>query len=334
MRRPLPLWMQPLVGVVIYPGLILFFGRAISEHHQSGSALWALAALLTMLLAMSIPALAIRALMMMRQDERGVLTRAILYLMFAAPSLFTLSYSLTRVAGVDQYLSALWISLWTVVGVMLYFRQGRTTPVSQPSDVTWLRAIHGGTALCVLCGFLIAHVINHDLAVWSVALHGTVMKFLRLWYRSEWVQPVLLTLLLIMLATGVPMVLHHSRQRTDAFRVVQMATGVYIGVFLCSHVFAVLNGRRMGIETDWSFAAGPTSLLDGKYLRARLIPHYIFIVFFLTLHVACGLRIVLLHHGVTKLIANRILYGLAAAGVVVTALSAAALLGLHVQVTH
>jgi succinate dehydrogenase/fumarate reductase cytochrome b subunit len=72
-----------------------------------------------------------------------------------------------------------------------------------------------------------------------------------------------------------------------------MATGVFVGVFLCSHVTATLLGRHHGLETDWSFAAGPTSLLDGIGIRDRLIPHYFFAVLFLAIHVGCGVRIVL-----------------------------------------
>jgi hypothetical protein len=157
------------------------------------------------------------------------------------------------------------------VGVLLYLTEGRTKPESPAFGVTWLRIVHGGTALCLLCGFLIAHLINHDLAVWSVTLHRAVMNFLRLWYRSEWVQPLLLGLLAVMICTGVPLVAHHSRRRMDAFRVAQAATGVYTGAFVCSHVLATLNGRRMGIETDWSFAVGSTSLLDGIGLRGMFM---------------------------------------------------------------
>jgi succinate dehydrogenase/fumarate reductase cytochrome b subunit len=287
-----------------------------------------------MLLAASVPALAMRALLHLRHDDRPVLARGFLYLMFAIPSLFTLTYSLTRMAGVDRHLSAIWILGWIAIGVLLYFSEGRNKPPPHAAGVTWLRVVHGAIALCLLCGFLLAHLINHDLAAWSITLHGTAMKWLRLWYRSEWVEPVLLGLLFVMICTGVPMVVHHSRRRMDAFRVVQMATGVYIGVFLCSHVLAVLNGRRAGVETDWAFAAGPTSLLDGIGLRGRLIPHYFMAALVLVLHVACGLRVILLQHGVARVVGNRVLYGLASLALVVTVLSMAALLGFHAKAAH
>jgi hypothetical protein len=103
MRRGVELWVLPLVGVIVYPGLISSFGWAINNYYRSASPFWALYALLTMLLAMSIPVLAVRALILTYQDERPALVRGILYLMFAAPPLCTLAFSLTRIGG--------WISI-------------------------------------------------------------------------------------------------------------------------------------------------------------------------------------------------------------------------------
>jgi hypothetical protein len=203
MRRDMQLWMPPSIGIIVYPGLIVSFGWSINNFHRTMSPFWAIYALLTMLLAMSIPALALRALIRIRHEERAGLVRGILYLMFAAPPLFTLTFSLTRIAGVDQYLAVIWIFVWVAIGLMLYLKEGRGKPGSPAYEVARLRIVHGAVALCLLCGFLIAHLINHDLAVWSVQLHGTVIKFLRLWYRSELVQPILLAMLVIMICTGV-----------------------------------------------------------------------------------------------------------------------------------
>jgi succinate dehydrogenase/fumarate reductase cytochrome b subunit len=134
-----------------------------------------------------------------------------------------------------------------------------------------------------------------------------------------------------MMATGIPMALRHSRQRLDAFRVVQLATGAYVTVFICSHVTAVLNGRQLGIETDWFFASGPASLLDGTSLLGRLIPHYLFGTLSLIVHVGCGLRIVLLQHGIDPVSSNRALYGVASVGMAITIVIMMALLGFHVE---
>jgi hypothetical protein len=330
MRR-MQLWLPPLLGAVVYPGLMVAGEWALTGYERSDSGLFATCFLLAMLLALSVPALALRALLLVRDAERSVQERGVLYLAFSIPSLFSLTYTITRIAGVHEHVGAIWGSAWVALGVMLYLRQGRKTPISSETDVRWLRVIHGTTALFVLCGFLIAHLINHDLAVWSVELHRDAMNWLRLWYRSDWIEPVLLGLLVVMIGTGVPMVMHYARRRMDAFRVIQTATGVYIAVFLFSHVLATLRARSLGVETDWSFAAGPVSLLEPGGLLDRLIPHYFLGAISLMLHVACGLRVVLLQHGVAKIAGNRVLYALGGVAVLVTALIMAALLGFHVR---
>jgi hypothetical protein len=336
MQHGKQLWILPLTAVVIYPGFLLSFDAAINAHHESGSTFMAVGAVLAMLLAGSIPVLAIRALLLTRHDAGPVLARGMLYVMFATPSLFSLTVTLTRLAGVRQLagLVTLWVSAWLAIGLMLYVRRGRSTSQERERQVTRLRVVHGVTALCLLCGFLLAHLANHSLAIWSADLHGVAMDWLRGWYRSDWIEPVLLALMLVMIGTGIPMVAHYSRQRMDAFRVVQAATGVYMAVFICSHVVAVLNGRRVGLDTNWAFAAGPASLLDGTSLLGRLIPHYVCGTHSLILHVACGLRVVLLQHGATQMLVNRAVYGLASVAVVVTVLIAAALMGLHVGVAE
>ncbi len=97
-----------------------------------------------------------------------------------------------------------------------------------------------------------------------------------------------------MIATGFPLVASHARQRADVFRILQMATGVYLGLFVCAHVFAVLAARQGGIDTDWYFGVGPHGLLVD---RGALIAYYIYSAFFLILHAGFCLRAVLLQHG-------------------------------------
>jgi succinate dehydrogenase/fumarate reductase cytochrome b subunit len=330
MQRSVQFWLLPLSGAITYPALIILFPHAIDGYRQYGSPVFAAYAALLMLLAGSIPIIVARALIVMRHDSvmSPLLTRGMLYLMFAVSPLYVFTSLFARTIGLGQYHSAIWTVAWVAVGVMLYTGKEKNKPGLHSTASMWLRIIHGGTALTLLCGFLIAHVLNHGLAVWSVELHSTAMKWLRLWYRSEWAEPVLLVLLLVMISSGVPMVMNHSRRRTDAFRIVQMATGVYTALFLCAHLLAVLSARSAGVETDWIFATGPTGLVDGG---GMLIPYYILAVFFLLLHVACGVRIVLLKHGVAEAIANRAVYGAAGISLVATALIAVAALGFHVQ---
>jgi succinate dehydrogenase/fumarate reductase cytochrome b subunit len=307
------------------------FAWAVRSAHQSGKVSFGVYALAVMLTAASVPVLAGRALFLMRNDAQAYRSRTMLYVMFTTSSLFSLAFTLSRLAGLGYgALSAIWISVWLAAGALLYFRKDAAVQQLPSPNLKGLRVTHGVTALCLLFGFVIAHLINHDLAAWSVELHATVLKALRLWYRSAWVQPILLGLFVIMICTGVPMVAQYSRRVMDFFRVIQIATGIYVGVFLCSHVLATLAARNRGVETDWFFAAGPASLLDGSLL-GRLIPHYFFAAFFFCVHIACGLRIVLLQHGAPKIASNRVAYGVAGAGLVITVVLFSALLGFHIK---
>lgn len=323
------LWLSALIGAIIYPALIQLFGNAIDGYHATGSTLFATAASLSILLAASVPVLAARALILTRRDcaINSVLRRSVLYLMFAVAPLYVFMLQLTGALGAAEYQNSIWIAGWIAAGAACYFQRAPSAPTSETTGVTGLRMIHGATALLLLVGFLIGHLLNHDLAIWSVDLHHAAMEWLRVWYRSAWLEPVLLTLLLVLIATGVPMVVQHSRHDTDSFRIVQMATGVYIGLFLCAHLVAVLGARSVGVETDWYFATGSHGLLDG---RGMLIPYYIYAAFFMALHVGCGLRIVLLKHSVAELMANKAVYTAAAAGLVVTTLLAIAAFGFHI----
>src|SRR5262245_53248153 len=94
------LWAPPVVGAMVYPGLIVCFQWAVRGYRESSSLLMALTALMLMLMATSVPVMAAAALFRMRQQAGPVVTRGVLYLVFAIPSLFSLTYSLSRVVGV------------------------------------------------------------------------------------------------------------------------------------------------------------------------------------------------------------------------------------------
>jgi len=319
-----------LIGAVVYPWLIRFSGGAIDGYREIGSALFATAATVSLLLAASVPAFAAGALILTRHDSviSPVVTQGVLYLVFAVSPLYVFALQAIAMLGATRYYDLIWIVCWMAAAAVMHVGQARRAPRSDATGGCRLRMIHGSAAMCLLLGFLLAHLVNHDVALWSVKLHRVVMEWLRLWYRSEWLEPVLLTLLLVMVATGVPMVVDHSRRSADVFRIIQMATGVYLAIFLCAHVLAVLGARRAGIETDWRFATGANGLLDG---RCMLIPYYIYATFFSTLHVGCGLRIVLMKHGVEEVIANKAVCAVAAAGMLITMPIAVAAFGFHVQ---
>src|SRR5688572_20114154 len=130
MERSMQVWIFPWIGVIAYPGLLLAFDAAINRYHGSGNPTMAASAVLAMLLAASVPILSARALLNRRHEAGPALTRGILYVIVGAPSLFSLTLTLTRLAGLQRYGGiGVWICAWLAVGLMLYLnkRSGSST---------------------------------------------------------------------------------------------------------------------------------------------------------------------------------------------------------------
>jgi hypothetical protein len=110
----------------------------------------------------------------------------------------------------------------------------------------------------------------------------------------------------------------------DAYRVFQIGSGTYMAAFIVTHLNSALVSARTvhKIETDWNWASGaPTGLIHDAW-NIRLVPHYAFGVFFILAHLCSGLRGVVIAHGMTATVANR----LWAAGLVISGLVSVAIM--------
>ena len=329
-----PPWFFALAGAAIYPSLFAIFPGIIQAYsgHESVvmQVLLSGCAVTVMLVAASIPFVSIWALAKIHNNDvpNAPSIRRMLHLTFAVSPFYTLYLQLIGMTGFGQWHTPIWIAAAIITGLVL--TRGTKKAQSQNQSEfggSWLRAIHGGIAILVLFGFLLLHLINHGAAIWSAELHETIMGLFRLWYRSEWVEPVLLTLLAGMVVTGVLMVMRYTKSDADLFRNLQTTSGIYLATFLSAHLMAVLGARAANVETDWIFAVGANGLIKGF---SPLIPYYILSVFFIITHLSLGLRIVLLSHNVSVAKANRAFYCLVAAGTLATILIATALLGIQI----
>jgi hypothetical protein len=150
------------------------------------------------------------------------------------------------------------------------------------------------------------------------------MKVGRRVYRSPVVEPVLVGLMLFQLISGARLAWRWSGVPVDAYRVFQIGSGTYLAAFIVTHLNSALVSARTvhKIETDWGWASGaPTGLIHDAW-NIRLVPHYAFGVFFILAHLCSGLRGVVLAHGMTATIANR----LWTAGLVVSGLVSVAIM--------
>lgn len=305
-----PPWALALLAVALYPSLLSLFPLAIRHMSEAGNAilqgLWGSGAVVIMLLALGVPLLALWALLKTppRATPKAIATRRVLHVACAVPPLFTFTRLMAGRAGLIDWYDMIWLA--TAAGAALLLARARddqAKPASASGSGALLRGVHGATAIFLFTGFLFVHVLNHAVALWSVELQETWMTALRLWYRAAWVEPMLLGALVLMVLTGVPMMLRNTRTGGNPWRALQSVAGIYIIVFLCSHLSAVFLTRAAGRDTDWIFATGQNGLIAGQY---TLIPYYIFSTPMLLAHVALGVRMALLRRGVESARVNKI----------------------------
>ena len=320
------LWF-PICAVLAYPwALRLFHDAIVTRSGSLAPALWLIAAFA---LPLSSLFLAWRCV-----DQAGAAlagSRRVAFAAAAAPPLFVL----TGVASslLHSPVSELWIwsILWLAVGIAVTLARssGRAPPATTTSGR--LRVLHGISALIIMI-FVAFHLTNHLTGLFGPAAHARVMALGRVVYRSPVVEPVLTALLLFQVASGVGLAWRWSARSLDAVGVLQVGSGAYLAAFILTHLNSAFISARWvhKIPTDWAWASGaPDGLLMDAW-NIRLLPHYALGVFFVIAHVFCGLRIVLLAHGVRRTWANRgLICGVICAGAV-SLLITAALCGLRI----
>lgn len=339
---PLRMWLLPVVAAAAYPFLLNSYSASAHAGSDGAAFLQRLtlfsAASALMLAAFAVPCLALGSLLRLEKSN-GVkmrFLRRLLHIAAATPPLYILAMQFATAVGVRKYPNALWCSAWVLVAAATWWHL-RATHGGENSRADsivdrWLpafRVAHGITALTLLLIFLVAHLANHLVALWSVGAHQSLMKLLRLWYRSTWIEPAVLGLCVAMIATGLVLVGFHTRTAGDRYRTVQTVTGAYLVAFMLAHTRAVLWGRSVHIDTDWSFASGgPAGLLLGT--SYSLIPYYPLAVIAVSTHIALGLRIVMLGHRIQPAIAARAAYAVSTLGAVAAVVIVTALLGVHI----
>jgi len=315
-------WTLPVMGAIVYPLLVQGFILSVEAYKANdvvaSKAVLAVGALVLMSLELAVPLMALRALMRIRNsiEPNAPLVRRVLHLAFATPPVQTLSGFAADGLGISPTWA--WYGGLGVVAMIAFLvRKGSSSSLSGTRrDWTRLRKIH-------------LHLGNHLTALWTVQAQHDAMTFLRGWYRSAWVQPIILVLFGTMIVTGILLVIRYTATTADKFRTFQTASGAYFAAFIASHTLAVFVGRAENVDTNWDFAAGgPLGLLHQPW-RGALIDYYALSVFLIVVHVALGLRIVILGHGAQESTANRVVYAGIGVGALVTTLIMAAALGVH-----
>ena len=318
----------PLLAALLYPFTLYGFNLSVTRIAQGSAGALALSwlgAVVCLALAFGTPLLATLAAMFLAEIDRPTVAqlrakRAAL-LAVTAPTLFVfIGVVLTMLHDPvpDKWL---WVACWAI-GLVLLVRSDNNVPAKPARPVPApLRVAHGVSALAIVLIFLALHITNHLMFPAGAATYDAVMKVFRHVYRTNLVQPLLVTLLLFQVGTGLFFVWRLTAAPSDRFRTFQIASGVYLAFYVLGHMDSVFIFARtyLGIDTGWSFATGaPNGLIKDPW-NIRLLPHYWLGVFFVLTHLAAGARVIIMSHGVRKTFADRFMVGGAVvAGVVAT----------------
>lgn len=142
-----------------------------------------------------------------------------------------------------------------------------------------LRKLHRASAL-VLGSFLLLHLANHVAGFAGQDAHRSVQLALR-WLYQGWLEPVLLAACAVQVATGLRLV--WLRRSSLGRSAAQAFSGMYLALFLSIHVFAVMQARGSGVETDLAFAAAGMHAGAWAYFFA---PYYALAIFAFGLHIS------------------------------------------------
>ena len=323
----------PIAAAIAYPFVLAAFHAVVSSNWDPSLAGRSCSVIL-LLLAFVLPLSGLTVAYRFSQLTPSPATAAAARLAYAsltAPPLFVLLGVARSLLKIHVPEVALWISLWILAGIVVWFAGAASSIVRTTQISANLRVAHGISAALISC-YVLFHLTNHLFGLLGPDTHAAIMKAGRLVYRSRFVEPVLVILLLFQVASGVRLAWSWSVARSDLYRVFQVGSGAYLAAFILTHLNSALVSARAvhGIDTDWAWASGaPVGLIHDAW-DIRLLPHYALGVFFVLGHLASGLRVVLLAHGVRPTIANRLWWTGIFLGATVSATITCALCGLRI----
>ncbi len=323
--------LSPAVAAIAYPFLLQAFHAAVSppDGLLSPVRIAGAAILLALAFAMPLSGLAF-ASWQTRAPEPDLGARRLAYASIAAPPLFVFVGVAPRLVGLHLPDIAIWTLIWLAAALAAWFGPGAVVAERPARSIAGWRIAHGVSAALIAC-FVLFHLTNHLFGLAGPATHAAIMKAGRTVYRAPFVEPVLVLLLLFQVASGVRLAWRWSSSRIDAYRIFQIGSGAYLSGFILAHLnSALLSARTVHkIDTNWAWAAGMPGGLIHDAWNIRLLPHYALGVFFILGHLASGLRVVMLAHGVRKTVADRVLLVGLAGGAAISIAIISALCGVR-----
>ncbi len=316
--------------VAIYPWILDAFHWSVTPRSAGGSTatLAVPSILLATLLLLAAFAVPLINLLLASRTERAtpstgahVRARRFALLAFTAPTAYVFFGVLTYMAGSTLPDAWSWTPAWLLLGYWAS-RPAATITTHRPAPSASLRVAHGVSG-AVVAVYVLFHVTNHLFGLIGPEAHAAVMDIGRKVYRASAIEPLLIAAMLFQIATGLRLAWTWSERHVDRYRVFQVASGVFLSMFILGHMNSVFIYARtfLTIPTDWAFATGlPGGLIHDPW-NIRLLPHYALAVFLVLTHLCSGLRVVLLKHHVHVSTANRLWWtGAAVSGLVSAAI--------------
>jgi hypothetical protein len=311
----LPMLAPPLAAL-LYPFALEGFHTSVARIAEGASILSWLSAAASLALAFAMPLIAMLAAMSFSEIGRPTVAqlraKRTALLALAAPTLFVFVGVVLTMLHDPVPDTWLWVAYW-VIALALLFRSDNSVPaVLSPRPIPApLRVAHGVSALALVMIFLTLHIANHLTFPAGEGTYNAVMKAFRHVYRNDILQPLVIALFLFQVGTGLFFVWRLTAAPSDRFRTFQIASGVYLAFYVLGHMDSVFIFARtyLGIDTGWDFATGaPTGIIKDPW-NIRLLPHYWLGAFFVLAHLAAGARAVMMAHGVSKALADRLMVG-------------------------
>lgn len=323
--RRFPLLVAPL-GALLYPFALRGFTFSITRIASQAPILASLSAALCLALAFAVSLLSTLAAMSLSEVTHPTAAqlhaKRVALLAVAAPTVFTFTGVVLTMLHDPVSDTWPWVTCWAVaLLVILRSDNEMPAPVAFRTVPASLRVAHGVAALTLIVIFLALHLTNHLMFSAGEGNYDALMKVFRHVYRNNILQPLVVSLALFQVGTGLFFVWRLTAAPSDRFRTLQVASGVYLAFYVVGHMDSVFIFARtyLGIDTGWAFATGaPTGLVKDAW-NIRLLPHYWLGVFFVLVHLASGARGIMMAHGVSKTSADRFMVtGAAVAGIVAT----------------
>ena len=307
--------LAPAAAALCYPFLLMAFHAIVGSQAATRSPLAIVGAIFVLAVAFVVPFL---GLALAFRPTATVGARRLAYASVAAPTLYVFLGVVQALVHSPISDEIVWCVIWLAIAI--WSQSARNLVAAPVPAVGRWRVAHGLTA-AILCLYVLFHLTNHLFGLVGPDAHATVMKIGRVVYRSGIGELLLVAAMLFQIGTGLYLAWRWSAAAQGLHRTYQVASGAYLSLFILGHMNSVFIYARsfLGIPTDWNFSIGaPTGLIHDAW-NIRLLPHYALGVFFVLSHIASGLRVVLIAHGVDRRNADRLWMICVAISIVVAA---------------